>query len=66
MAKLKGHPAWPCVVLEYISKTRVKVEFFGANQTEKFGFVNIAEIIPIEDSVDVISLTLKRNISKLI
>lgn len=62
MAKLKGHPAWPAVVLEYISKTRVKVEFFGANKTEKFGFVNISEITPFESSADVIRLNLKRNI----
>lgn len=62
MAKLKGHPAWPSIVVEYINKSRVKVEFFGANQWEKFGFVNIAEVTPFAKSIDVVRLTLKKNI----
>lgn len=64
MAKLKGHPAWPANVLEYISKNRVKVAFFGAEACEKFGFVNIAEITLFRNSADVTRLTLLRNIPK--
>lgn len=62
MAKLKGHPAWSAVVLEYKTKNSVKVEFFGAQEHEKFGFVNVGEITLFRNSSDVILLLLRRNI----
>lgn len=64
MAKLKGHTPWPAIVIEIMSKARAKVQFFGVQETEKFGFVNIAEIAPFTSSIDVIQLNSKRNISQ--
>lgn len=64
MAKLKGHPAWPAMIIEIVNKTKVKVRFFGADQNELFGFVNTSELTPIAKSLDLIRLTLKRNMPK--
>lgn len=61
MAKLKGHPAWPAKIVEFVNKTKVKVIFLGANQNEKFGFVSITEIVHFGESGNVIRLTLKRD-----
>lgn len=61
MAKLRGHPAWPATVKEIINKNKVKVEFFGAHENEKYGFINITEIIPFVETHDVIVMTLKKN-----
>lgn len=63
MAKLKGHPAWPAVVLEYTSKSTVKVKFFGVQEHEMFGFVNVLRGVTLfEQSSDLIILLLRRNI----
>lgn len=62
MAKLRGHPAWPAIIVEINNKARIKVRFFGAQQTEMFGFVNIGELTPFSNSINVIRLTLMRNI----
>lgn len=61
MAKLKGHAAWPALIVEFSSRSKAKVLFFGANPNEKFGFVNMAEIIHFHDAIDVVRLTLKRD-----
>lgn len=63
MAKLKCHPAWPAVVLEYTSKSTVKVKFFGVQEHEMFGFVNVLRGVTLfEQSSDLIILLLRRNI----
>lgn len=67
MAKLKGHPAWPARVVEFVNKTRVLVKFFGVDASQQFGYVNIAEITPFMKSVNVIQtllLTMKKDILK--
>lgn len=64
MAKLRGHSAWPAIVLEILPKNKAKVEFFGANLNEKFGFVNISEVTLFKGSTDVLLLILKKNIKK--
>lgn len=61
MAKLKGHAAWPASIVEFSSQSKAKVLFFGANPNEKFGSVNMAEIIHFNDATDVVRLTLKRD-----
>lgn len=64
MAKLRGYSAWPAIVVDFVNKKRAKVEFFGVDQNEKFGFVNLTEITRFNDSAEVILLLLKRNIPK--
>ncbi|XP_055308353.1 uncharacterized protein LOC129572412 [Sitodiplosis mosellana] len=59
MAKLKGYPAWPAVVIELMN-SRVKVEFFGAEPHEKVGFVSLNEITRFSESEEVIRLLLGR------
>lgn len=61
MAKLKGHVAWPSRIIAFVNKHKAKVDFFGANQNEKFGFVSITEMVHYDESNDVIRLTLKRD-----
>lgn len=61
MAKLKGHPAWPATIVEFVNKTKLKVSFFGARPNEKFGFVGVGEIVHFRESENVIRLTLKRD-----
>lgn len=61
MAKLRGHAPWPAVILEIISKNSARVEFFGAQLNEKFGFVNLNEMTLFKDSIDLILLLLKKN-----
>lgn len=61
MAKVRGHLAWPAIVKDIVNKNNAKVEFFGAKHYEKYGFVNIKEITPFANSIDVIRLTLKKN-----
>lgn len=60
MAKVKGYSAWPALVLEFTEKSRAKVQFFGAREYEKFGFVNLNEITRFSESDEVIRLLLKR------
>lgn len=65
IAKLKGHAPWPAVVNEFVNKSRVLVEFFGADKSQKFGLVGVDEITPFMHSsnvIRVILLTLKRDI----
>lgn len=62
MAKLRGYTAWPAIVVKFMNKSQVKVEFFGVDQSQKIGFVNIKEITRFSDSAEVILLLLKRNI----
>lgn len=61
MAKLKGLPAWPASIVNFSSKSKAKVLFFGANPNETFGLVNMTEIIHFNDAIDVVRLTLKRD-----
>lgn len=61
MAKMKGHLPWAANVREIENKNRVKVEFFGTQEYERYGFINITEIIPFVNSFDVIRLILERN-----
>lgn len=61
LAKLKGHAAWPAVIVDFVNKSKAKVEFLGANPNEKFGFVTLKEIVHYRESVNVIRLTLKRD-----
>lgn len=65
MAKLKGHKPWPAQVLDFAEKSRVFVQFFGAKESEKFGFVNVGEITPFMNSTNVVRTilsTMKKNI----
>lgn len=64
MAKLRGHPAWPSMVIEFTPKNRVKVMFFGADRNERFGFVSESEIVLFKNAAHLIELSLKRNFSK--
>lgn len=67
MAKLKGHKPWPAIALEFVSDTKVFVKFFGAKESEQFGFVNVAELVPFKNSINVIQpilLILKRDIDR--
>lgn len=64
MAKLRGHSAWPSIVLDLSNANKVKVEFLGVDSYEKFGFVSVKEITLFKNSSDIILLLLKRNISK--
>lgn len=61
MAKLRGHPAWPSMVIAFTHKSIVKVLFFGANENERFGFVSKSEIILFKNAAQLIELSLKRN-----
>lgn len=61
MAKIKGYTPWPATVIKFLNKNKVKVQFFGVQPKEMFGFVNIAEITPFAKSINVIHLTLKRD-----
>lgn len=60
MAKLKGHTAWPAIIIEFVSEHKAKVDFFGANPNEKFGFVSLKEMVHFTECIDVIRLTLKK------
>lgn len=62
-AKVKGHQPWPAVVLGF-EKRGVKVEFFGADSNERFGYVTKKEITLFKNSAEVVSLILKRDIPK--
>lgn len=65
LAKLKGHAPWPATVIEFVSDTRVLVKFYGANDSNKFGYVSNKEITPFLHSMNairIILLTLKRDI----
>lgn len=64
LAKVRGHSAWPAIIVEVISSSRVKVQFFGADAHEKFGFVGLNEITLFKNSIDVLLLLLKKNIKK--
>lgn len=64
LAKLRGHPAWPAIILDIPSQSTVKVQFFGAETHEKFGFVNINEITLFKNSMDVLLLLLQKKIKK--
>lgn len=64
MAKVRGWSAWPAVVLEFVNKKRVKVEFFGVDQSQKFGFVDLVEVTRFRDSGEVALLLLKRDINQ--
>lgn len=61
LAKLKGHAAWPAKIMEFSTKNKTKVFFFGANANENIGFVNTTEIVHFVDSINVARLTLKRD-----
>lgn len=61
MAKLRGYMAWPAIIVGFIGKNRVKVEFFGADQSEKIGFVNIKECTKFCESSELVLISLKRN-----
>lgn len=60
MAKVKGHVAWPAILIGFVNKSKAKVEFLGANQNEKFGFISLKEMVHYSECNDVIRLTLKR------
>lgn len=64
MAKVRGFQPWPAIVLENTNKRAIKVEFFGADENEKFGFVSLNEITLFENSANVIRLVLKKNVQK--
>lgn len=64
VAKLKGHSVWPSIILEMLPNKKAKVEFLGAEQHERFGFVNISEITLFKDSIDVILIQLKKKLPK--
>lgn len=64
MTKVRSYSPWPAIVLEFVNKKRIKVEFFGVDQNEKFGFIDLVEITRFSDSAEVIFLLLKRNICK--
>lgn len=38
-AKLRGHAAWPAMIVEILPKRRAKVEFFDAKPNERFGTI---------------------------
>lgn len=61
MAKLRGHPAWPATIVEFVNKNKTKVLFFGANANEKYGFVSVGDIVRFDECFDVIRFTLKRD-----
>lgn len=63
LAKLRGHSAWPAIIIEMPSKNMAKVQFFGAQVHEKFGFVIINEITLFKDSIVVILMLLKKNLN---
>lgn len=62
LAKVRGYNLWPAVVLEFTGKSGMKVEFFGADDDEKFGFVSMNEVTFFKNSAVVVRLILKRNI----
>lgn len=64
MAKVRGFQAWPAIVMECTGRKGIKVEFFGADDNEKFGFVSLNEITLFESSAHVVRLILQRNIQK--
>lgn len=64
LAKVKGFQAWPATVLENRNKKSVKVQFFGANDNAKFGFVSENEITLFNYSANVVKLILKKRLQK--
>lgn len=60
MAKVRGFSPWPGKVVEIV-KNRMKIEFYGANVSEKFGFVNRDELAFFKNCVDLIQIILERN-----
>lgn len=61
MAKMKGHPAWPSLILDFVTASKAKVEFYGADPRERFGFIGLNEIVHYSECLDVLCLTLKRD-----
>lgn len=59
MAKLKGHKPWPSKIVEFVNEKKVKVEFLGAKEDEKFGFISTGELAHFSQSSDVIRLILQ-------
>lgn len=64
IAKLRGHSPWPSICKEFLSKTRVRVEWLGVCSNEKIGFVNISEITLFKDSLPLVRNILNRGNSK--
>lgn len=64
MAKLSGHPAWPSVVLEFLPKQKARVEFLGVEPHERFGSVNLSEIVLFKDSIDILQIQLRKKINR--
>lgn len=63
MAKVRGFCPWPGKILEIV-KNRTKIEFYGANVSEKIGFVNRDELSFFKNCSDLIRTILERNPSK--
>lgn len=60
MAKVRGFSPWPGKIIEIV-KNRIKIEFYGANVSEKFGFVNRVELAFFKNCADLIHIILERN-----
>lgn len=54
MAKVSGFFPWPSKIVDVLDRNKFKVEFFGAEPHERFGFVTRKEITLFKDSSDVI------------
>lgn len=66
LAKIRGHSAWPAIVLKLLPKKRAKVEFFGAEPHEKFGILSLNEIVLFKNSIGVLLIQLRKKIHKYI
>lgn len=64
MAKLRGYTAWPAIVIEFMNKSTVKVQFFGVSESEKIGFITFKEITQFSNSEQVILAILERKCPK--
>lgn len=64
LAKVRGHQPWPATVLDVTNKKRIKFEFFGAEEYERFGFVSMNEIALFENGSLAVRLILKKRIQK--
>lgn len=69
MSKLRGFLPWPSKVLGITKRKtfdEIKVEFYGAEPFERFGFVKINEVAYFKDCIDLIKVILRRNPLKFI
>lgn len=64
MTKIRGFLPWPSKVLEITKKKSfdvIKVEFYGAEPFERFGFVKSNEVAYFKDCINLIKVILQRN-----